>query len=54
MGAVIAVLTVTFFRKNPEHLLLPGRRLCGEVVVVDIGIPSFVLEQMFPNTFEND
>jgi ADP-dependent NAD(P)H-hydrate dehydratase / NAD(P)H-hydrate epimerase len=54
LGAVAAVLTVTFFRKRPGHLLLPGRPLCGEVVVADIGIPSAVLEQTFPNTFEND
>jgi ADP-dependent NAD(P)H-hydrate dehydratase / NAD(P)H-hydrate epimerase len=54
LGAVAAVLTVTFFRKKPGHLLLPGRSLCGEVVVADIGTPASVLEQIVPGTFEND
>ncbi len=52
-GAVRAALTVTFFRKKPGHLLLPGRTLCGELVVADIGIAAFVLGDIAPTIFEN-
>jgi NAD(P)H-hydrate epimerase len=55
-GAVLgtaprATLTVTFFRKKPGHLLLPGRALCGNVVVADIGMPPGMLREAV--TFEN-
>ena len=54
LGAVASALTVTFFRKKPAHLLLPGRLLCGEVVVADIGISDSVFEQIVPEMFENN
>jgi NAD(P)H-hydrate epimerase len=47
------VLSVTFFRRKPGHLLLPGSELMGDVRVVDIGIPETVLEQVKPDTFAN-
>ncbi|MBV9991513.1 MAG: NAD(P)H-hydrate dehydratase [Alphaproteobacteria bacterium] len=48
---VEADLTVTFFAKKPAHVLMPGRALCGEVVVADIGIPDAALSAV--ELFEN-
>jgi len=48
-----AVLTVTFFRKKPAHLLLPAALNCGEVVVADIGIPEAAIAAIKPKLFEN-
>lgn len=53
-GAVAADCTVTFVRKKPGHLLLPGRTLCGEVIVADIGTPAAVLGGIAAATWEND
>ncbi len=51
--SVIADLTVTFFRKKPAHVLLPGRTLCGEIVVADIGISECVADAMPVRIYEN-
>ncbi|MFI0845785.1 NAD(P)H-hydrate dehydratase [Mesorhizobium sp. IMUNJ 23232] len=48
-----ATLTVTFVRRKPGHLLQPGRSLCGEVVVVGIGIADEIVTSVGSTCFEN-
>jgi ADP-dependent NAD(P)H-hydrate dehydratase / NAD(P)H-hydrate epimerase len=53
LGAVAADLTVTFERKKPGHLLLPGRSLCGETIVRPIGLDPAALDRIGPDCWEN-
>jgi hydroxyethylthiazole kinase-like uncharacterized protein yjeF len=48
-----AALTVTFVRRKPGHLLHPGRELCGEVIVADIGIADQVVRECGATVREN-
>lgn len=49
-----AGLTVTFVRKKPAHVLAPGRALCGEVIVADIGAPEAAVAAQAITLWEND
>lgn len=51
--AVEAATSVTFFRKKPGHLLLPGRVHCGATIVADIGIRERVIDELGITTFAN-
>ena len=52
--APAATLTVTFGRLKPGHLLLPGRDLCGELVLSDIGLDPAGLAALGVKTWAND
>jgi hydroxyethylthiazole kinase-like uncharacterized protein yjeF len=51
--AISAQDTVTFFRRKPGHVLMPGRLHCGTITLVDIGIHPASLETLAPTSFHN-
>lgn len=54
LGAAFkADCTVTFMTRKPGHLLLPGRSLCGDTEVADIGIPRRIIEAAGGSISEN-
>jgi hydroxyethylthiazole kinase-like uncharacterized protein yjeF len=53
-AAVRASETVTFCRRKPGHLLMPGRLHCGKVIVADIGISDATVAAVKPRTFANE
>lgn len=52
--AVKGDVTVTFFRRKPGHLLLPGREHCRCLQIADIGIDDQVLSEIKPHCFANE
>ena len=52
--AVQATCTVTFFRKKPGHLLMPGRIHCGDLSLGDIGIRRSVINAIKPCIWANE
>lgn len=53
-GAVAqADCTVTFAALKPGHLLYPGRGLCGDIFLVDIGMPDAALDTVNATCFRN-
>ena len=54
-GAVVhATETITFCRKKPGHLLLPGRLYSGRVTIADIGITDATVASVEPQIFANE
>ncbi len=51
--AIKADVTATFFRFKPGHFLYPGRQLCGEIFLGQIGIKEDVLTEIAPRSFLN-
>lgn len=51
--AAAASLTVTFSCAKPGHFLLPGKDLCGELLVADIGLDGACLQAIDTRTWLN-
>ena len=49
-----AHLTVTFFLRKPAHVLFPGRQLCGQVLLTQIGLSSEHLNREGPQCWLNE
>lgn len=46
--------TITFSRKKPAHFLYPGKALCGDIVVANIGISDQTVNDVEPDIYCND
>lgn len=51
--SAVADLTICFFRKKLAHVLMPGRMLCGEILLMDIGVPEQALQTLTLQVCEN-
>ncbi|RCK49723.1 hypothetical protein TH44_14085 [Thalassospira xiamenensis] len=52
--SIRADVTVTFCRPKPGHYLLPGRVLCGQLIVCDIGITDQTIRDIRPSLMRNE
>lgn len=52
-SALKADFTITFMCRKPGHVLMPGRVLCGDIEVFDIGIPRRFLDAEPADIAEN-
>ncbi|MFY8208758.1 MAG: NAD(P)H-hydrate dehydratase [Caulobacter sp.] len=47
--ALAAELTITFHRRKPAHVLIEGRKACGDILVADIGLSTVASAALFEN-----
>ena len=53
-AAVKADLTVTFFRRKPGHLLMPGRECAGDVIVSDLDVADTIYAKIPVSLFAGE